>query len=91
MTSIRRDTLTLVALMILLGITIGAAYLKLGVWHTPTAMLISLAKALLIMFVFMRFRRSGPLIMLTFGAGLFWLLIMFSLTLSDYFTRANAY
>ena len=50
-------------------------------------MLIGLAKAVLIVLIFMRLRPSGPLVMLAFAAGLFWLLIMFTLTLGDYFTR----
>jgi caa(3)-type oxidase subunit IV len=68
--------------------TLGAAYLDLGVMHTPAAMLIGFAKAVLIVLIFMRLRPSGPLVMLAFAAGVFWLLIMFTLTLGDYFTRS---
>ncbi|HEY5706241.1 MAG TPA: cytochrome C oxidase subunit IV family protein [Terrimicrobiaceae bacterium] len=88
MTSTRKNTLALVVLMILLGVTLEAAYLDLGVLHTPAAMLIGLAKAVLIVLIFMRLRPSEPLVMLAFTAGLFWLLIMFTLTLGDYFTRS---
>jgi cytochrome c oxidase subunit 4 len=88
MTSTRKNALALALLMLLLGVTLGAAYLDLGVLHTPAAMLIGLVKAALIVMVFMRLRPSGPLVMLAFAVGLFWLLIMFTLTLGDYFTRA---
>jgi cytochrome c oxidase subunit 4 len=87
MTSTRKNALALVVLMILLGVTLKSAYLDLGVLHTPAAMLIGLVKAVLIVLIFMRLRPSGPLVMLAFAAGLFWLLIMFTLTLGDYFTR----
>jgi cytochrome c oxidase subunit IV len=88
MTSTRKNALALALLMLLLGVTLGAAYLDLGVLHTPAAMLIGLVKAALIVMVFMRLRPSGPLVMLAFAVGLFWLLIMFTLTLGDYFSRA---
>jgi caa(3)-type oxidase subunit IV len=88
MTSTRKNALALALLMLLLGVALGAAYLDLGVLHTPAAMLIGLVKAALIVMVFMRLRPSGPLVMLAFAVGLFWLLIMFTLTLGDYFTRA---
>jgi len=39
-------------------------------------MLIGFAKAVLIVLIFMRLRPSGPLVMLAFAAGFFWLLIM---------------
>jgi cytochrome c oxidase subunit 4 len=87
MTATRRNALALGLLMFLLGVTLWAAYLDLGVLHTPAAMLIGLVKAVLIVLIFMRLRPSGPLVMLAFAAGLFWLLIMFTLTLGDYFTR----
>jgi cytochrome c oxidase subunit IV len=88
MTSIQKNAFALAVLIILLGVTLAAAYLDLGVLHTPAAMLIGLVKAVLIVLIFMRLRPSGPLVMLAFAAGLFWLLIMFTLTLGDYFTRA---
>jgi len=88
MTSTQKNALALALLMLLLGVTLGAAYLDLGVLHTPAAMLIGLVKAALIVMVFMRLRPAGPLVMLAFAVGLFWLLIMFTLTLGDYFTRA---
>jgi cytochrome c oxidase subunit IV len=87
MTATRRNALALGLLMFLLGVTLWAAYLDLGALHTPAAMLIGLVKAVLIVLIFMRLRPSGPLVMLAFAAGLFWLLIMFTLTLGDYFTR----
>jgi cytochrome c oxidase subunit 4 len=87
MTSIQRNSYALAALMALLGVTLAAAYLRLGVLHTPVAMLISVAKAALIVLIFMNLRRSGPLVVLVFSAGVFWFLIMVTLTLGDYLNR----
>lgn len=75
------------ALLVLLALTIGAAYLQLGPLNTPVAMLISLLKGAVILLFFMHVRYSRPVIWLFVGAGFFWLAIMFALALSDYLTR----
>lgn len=79
--------LTGFALLVLLALTIGAAYLQLGPLNTPVAMLISLLKGGLILLFFMHVRYSRPLLWPFVGAGFFWLAIMFALALSDYLTR----
>lgn len=79
--------LSAVGLLVLLGLTIGAAFLNLGPLNTPLAMLISLLKAALILLFFMHVRYSRPVLWLFVGAGFFWLAIMFALALSDYLTR----
>lgn len=78
---------TLFVLFILLAGTVGAAYVDLGKWNTAIAMLISVVKGALIVLVFMKLHRSGNLVVLTFFAGLFWLAILISLTLGDFFSR----
>jgi cytochrome c oxidase subunit IV len=75
------------ALLGFLGLTIFAAYLNLGPFNTVVAMLISLAKGGLILLFFMHLRYSRPLLWVFASAGFFWLFIMMSLALSDYFTR----
>ena len=75
------------ALLALLGLTIGAAYLNLGPLNTIVAMAIAAAKATLIALFFMHLRYSKPVVWLCAGAGLFWLGIMFALAMSDYFSR----
>ena len=75
------------ALMVLLGLTWGAAYLDLGALNTPLALGIAAAKALLIAIFFMHLK-SGKGLNRIFAIGaLVWLLILFAFTLSDYFTR----
>ena len=75
------------ALLAFLGLTIAAAYVKLGPFNTVAAMSIALAKAVLILLFFMHLRDSKPIIWVFAGAGFFWLGIMFALALSDYLTR----
>lgn len=53
------------------------------------AVVIATIKALLIILFFMHVRYSKPLIWVVAGAGFFWLAILFSLTLGDYFTRGT--
>ncbi len=75
------------ALLILLAITIAAAYVNLGPLNTPVAMLISVVKGALIILFFMHLRYSKPVMWIFAGAGFFWLGIMFTLALSDYLSR----
>lgn len=83
----RTYSLVGIGLLVLLALTIGAAYLQLGPLNTPVAMLISLLKAALILLFFMHVRYSRPVLWVFVGAGFFWLAIMFALALSDYLTR----
>ncbi len=72
------------ALLVLLLATYGAAYVDLGVLHTPVALGIAVAKALLIVYFFMHIRGSSRLTWLFAFAGLFWLVIMLVITLGDF-------
>ncbi|MNL83653.1 hypothetical protein D3C87_2113640 [compost metagenome] len=51
------------------------------------ALAIALGKAVLIVAFFMELRYSRSLPRLVAGAGLYWLFILFSLTLGDYLSR----
>ncbi len=85
--SVRTYLLNGAALLILLGLTIGAAYVNLGPLNTPVAMFISLAKGALIILFFMHLRYSKPILWIFAGAGFFWLGVMLVLALSDYLSR----
>ncbi|MEP6810253.1 MAG: cytochrome C oxidase subunit IV family protein, partial [Chthoniobacterales bacterium] len=73
--------------LLLLALTVALAYVDLGPFNTAVSMLISIAKAALILLFFMHIKYSRPIIWLFAGAGFFWLAIMFALALSDYLTR----
>ncbi len=78
---------TTAALLALLALTIGAAFVNLGPFNTIAAMCISIAKGLLIILFFMHVRGSNHLIWVAVATGFFWLGIMFALSLSDFMTR----
>jgi len=75
------------ALMVLLVVTVAAAYVDLGRLSFPLAAAIATVKAVLIMLYFMHVRYSRPLIWLMASASVAWLAILFGLTFSDYLTR----
>lgn len=78
-----------VALMVLLVVTVAVAEMDFGRFSFPVAVAVASVKAVLIIMFFMHVRYSPPLIWLVSCAGFFWLAILFTLTLADYFTRAT--
>jgi cytochrome c oxidase subunit 4 len=76
------------ALLALLALTVGSAYVPMGAFNTVTNLGIAAAKAGLVAVFFMGLRRPDPLLRLAAAAAFFWLLIMFALTLSDFLTRS---
>jgi len=83
----KRFLFTAVALLGLLALTIGAAYVNLGPFNTIAAMTISVTKAALIVVFFMEIRGRSPVIWVALATGLFWLGIMFALSMSDFMMR----
>jgi cytochrome c oxidase subunit IV len=89
MISLKAYLLVFLALLILTLITTGIAFVDLGAgWNTTIALAIAVTKALLVALYFMHLRTSSPLTILFAGAGIFWLGILFALTMSDYLTRS---
>ena len=76
-----------VALLILLALTILAGQFELGLFNMVIALAIAGLKMLLIMLFFMHVRTSGRMIWIVAGAGLFWLGILFGLTMTDFLSR----
>lgn len=75
------------SLFVLTIITVAVARQDLGFMNTPVALGIALLKASLVVWYFMGVRWNTPLTKVVVVAGLFWLLIMFGLTMNDYLTR----
>ena len=75
------------ALMVLTAITVGVAFVNLGPLNNVVALTIAVIKALLVILYFMHVRYSSRLTQVFCGAAFIWLIILFSLTLSDYFSR----
>jgi cytochrome c oxidase subunit 4 len=77
------------ALMLGTGLTVLAAYRDFpGPLNAVVAMTIAVVKATLVILYFMHVRYSSRLIWLIIAAALFWLAILFALTISDYWTRS---
>jgi cytochrome c oxidase subunit IV len=77
------------ALMALVLLTLWLAYLPLGRFNMPLAMLISAAKTILIAAVFMELRLAKGFVRLAAGAAFLWIAVMFILTFSDLMSRAG--
>jgi cytochrome c oxidase subunit 4 len=78
------------ALMVGTGLTVFAASVELGVFNIVVALLIATIKGTLVVLFFMHLRYSTKLTMVTVVAAICFLLIMFSLSMTDYLTRAWA-
>jgi cytochrome c oxidase subunit 4 len=75
------------ALLVLLAVTVGVAYVHLGWLNPVVAVGIAALKAIIIILFFMHVRYGPKVLWVFVGAGFFWLGIMFVLALSDYMTR----
>ena len=69
------------------AITVWAAYLDLGALNNVVMLGIAVAKATLVVLYFMHVRHSSRMTAVTVLSGVFFLLILFGLLLSDYSTR----
>ncbi len=76
-----------IALMVLLGATVGASYIDMGVLNPIVALGIAAIKAALVALFFMHIRYGSRVSWLFAGAGLVWFAIMIILTMSDYVSR----
>jgi cytochrome c oxidase subunit IV len=77
------------ALMVGTALTLLAAFYDFpGPLNAVVALTIAVVKATLVVLYFMHVRYSGRLIWLVIVAALLWLVIMFAITFSDYWTRA---
>jgi cytochrome c oxidase subunit 4 len=74
-------------LMALMILTCAIAALDLGFLNTLIALTIAVTKATFIVLYFMHIKFSSKLVKTFSVAALFWLSILFALTLQDYFTR----
>lgn len=78
------------ALMFFTVLTVAVANVDLGGQvNTVIALTIAVIKATLVVLFFMHVRYSSRLVWVIIGASLFWLGIMFVLTMSDYVTRPS--
>lgn len=85
----RALALAWVALLALMGLSLGSAYLKLGALNMPAGLVIAAVKAAIVAWLFMRLREAGLLLRMAALAGLAVWSIQLVLTGVDYETRAQ--
>jgi cytochrome c oxidase subunit IV len=76
-----------VILIILTGTTLWVGELELGEWNVVVAVTIAVIKATLVALFFMHIKGSASITKIFVIAGLFWMSILFVLTLGDYNSR----
>lgn len=74
-------------LMVLLVLTVFAAGFQLGVFNVIAAMTIAAIKTALVGLYFMHVRDSARVVWVFVGAGVYWLAILLSLSMSDFVSR----
>ncbi len=76
-------------LLFLTGLTVTAAYIPLGRFNIVVALCIATLKATLVVLFFMHAKFSPRRTQLVIAAGIFWLIILLFMTLSDYVSRVD--
>ena len=75
--------------MVLTVVTYMVALVDLGRLNIVVALAVAVTKALLVVLYFMHVRYSTRLTKIVVISGFFWLAILITLTLADYFTRSG--
>ena len=70
------------------AITVGAAYVELGVFNPIVALAIACFKAVIVILFFMHVKYQSRLVKITVAAGFFTFLVLITMTLTDYMSRA---
>lgn len=76
-----------IALICLLLVTLGSAYVPLGRLNSAINLAVAVAKTLLVVFFFMHLRSSHYMLRIAAAAGFFWLAILIGLSLTDFLAR----
>lgn len=79
--------LVFLALIVGTALTVAAAKVDMGPLNNVVMLAIACTKATLVILFFMHVRWSSRLTWVVAMSGFFWLLILFSLGLSDYLSR----
>jgi cytochrome c oxidase subunit 4 len=79
--------LIFLALMVGTGLTVLVARFDLGPLNNIVMLSVACVKALLVILFFMHVRWGSRLTWVVAGSGFFWLLILFSITMTDYMSR----
>ncbi len=80
--------LVFATLLVGTAITVGAAYIDLGPLNPVIALFIASFKAVVVILFFMHVYFQSKLIKMTVAAGFFTFLVLITMTLADYVSRA---
>ena len=72
-------------------LTVQIAFFDLGALNTIAALVIAVFKAVLVVLFFMHAKYSSRLTWAVILGGVFWLVLLLALTMSDYLTRSWGY
>jgi cytochrome c oxidase subunit 4 len=75
-------------LLVFTGITVAAAFVNLGIFNPIVALGIACTKAVIVILFFMHVKYQSKLVKLTVTAGFFTFLVLITMTLTDYISRA---
>jgi cytochrome c oxidase subunit 4 len=83
-------TYSIVFGVLLLGtaLTVAAAYKDLGILNPVVALAIACTKAVIVILFFMHVKYQSNLVKMTVGAGFFTFIVLITMTLTDYISRA---
>jgi cytochrome c oxidase subunit 4 len=84
----RTYIIVFLTLLIFTGLTVVAAYIDLGIFNPVVALAIASFKAVIVFLFFMHVKFQSRLIKLTVASGFFTFLVLTTMTLSDYISRA---
>jgi cytochrome c oxidase subunit 4 len=84
---VRALVLTWLALLALMGISLGSSYLRLGIGNVIAGLVIATIKVSLVVWWFMALRRASAITRIAAALGLATLLLLMLLSASDYATR----
>lgn len=85
--SVKSYVLAYVALLVLMLINIGIAFINLGWANMFIGMTIAVIQVAVLVLVLMQAYFEKPLIHIVMGGAILWFLILITLTFSDYITR----
>ncbi len=81
-------TLVFATLLVFTAITVGAAFVELGVLNPIVALAIACTKAVIVILFFMHVKYQSKLVKMTVAAGFFTFIVLITMTLTDYMSRA---
>jgi cytochrome c oxidase subunit 4 len=70
------------------GLTVWAAYVDLGILNPVVALAIACTKAVIVILFFMHVKYQSNLVKLTVISGFFTFIVLITMTLTDYISRA---